>query len=408
MADPGGLAPRSSGVRHLFGSWRVLGLGAVGLAAALTVAAVAAPNRAGEAAERYTPEDAAQVIARVPTRDAAELAARRALTEGDQASAVQLAKLELGRYRRFADPRYLGRAEALLSRWWNEPTPPADVLLLRATIRQALHELPAARRDLDALVAVQPENVDAQLTRAVVATITADYAAARASCAALSARPLIEAACLAPVEGISGRAEAAYAKLASLLPGRVEPATRAWVLTALAALAIMRGDAAAEQHLREALEIDPDDAYARGLLFDVLLETGRTAEGSKLLEHREDVDALLVRLAISEHLLHSTDAARLAGLMRDKIAAAAQRGDRIHLREQARFALLVDGDATHAIRLARANWEVHKELADARLLVEAAVAGRDRQAAAPVLAWRTSTGVRDAWLAARVRTLESL
>lgn len=116
----------------------MLGLGAVGLAAALTVAAVAAPNRAGQAAERYTPEDAAQVIARVPTRDAAELAARRALTEGDQASAVQLAKLELGRYRRFADPRYLGRAEALLSRWWNEPTPPADVLLLRATIRQAL------------------------------------------------------------------------------------------------------------------------------------------------------------------------------------------------------------------------------------------------------------------------------
>lgn len=408
MADPGGPAPRSSGVRQLFGRWRVLGLGAVGLAAALTVAAVAAPDRAGRAAERYQPQDAAQVIARVPTRDASELAARRGLMEGDQASAVQLAKLELGRYRRFSDPRYLGRAQALLARWWKEPTPPADVLLLRATIRQSVHEFSAARKDLDALVALEPESVNAQLTRAVVATITADYAAARESCATLSARPLIEATCMAPVDGIAGRADAAYATLMALLPGRADPAVKTWALTALAELAIMRGDAAAETHLREALELDPDDAYARGLLFDVLLETGRTAEGSKLLERREDVDALLVRLAISEHALHSTDAARLVGLMRDKIAAAAQRGDRIHLREEARFALLVDRDATRAIQIAHDNWDVQKELADARLLVEAAVAGRDRQAAAPVLAWMKTTGVRDAWLDARVRKLEGL
>jgi hypothetical protein len=402
MADPRRPARRSSGVSK----WRVLGLGAVGLAAALTVAAVAAPDRAGRAAARYTPDDAAQVITRVPTREAAELAARRALTEGDQASAVQLAKLELGRYRRFSDPRYLGRAQALLARWWKEPSPPADVLLLRATIRQAVHEFPAARADLDALIAARPEDVNAQLTRAVVATITADYAAARDSCTALAARPLLEATCLAPVEGIAGRADAAYAKLRALLPARTEPAIEAWALTALAELAIMRGDAAAETHLRDALELDPDDAYARGLLFDVLFEANRKGEASKLLERREDVDALLVRLAISEHALRSTDAARLAGLMRDKIAAAAQRGDRIHLREEARFALLVDRDFPRAIQLARDNWDVQKELADARLLVEAAVAGGDRVAAAPVLAWMTATGVRDAWLDARVRTLE--
>lgn len=385
----------------------MLGLGAVGLAAALTVAAVAAPDRAGRAVERYTPDDPAQVITRVPTRDAAELAARRALTEGDQASAVQLAKLELGRYRRFSDPRYLGRAQALLARWWKEPTPPADVLLLRATIRQAVHEFPAARADLDALIAARPEDVNAQLTRAVVATITADYAAARASCTTLSARPLIEATCLAPVEGIAGQADAAYAKLRSLLPVRAEPAIKTWALTALAELAIMRGDPAAEVHLRDALELDPDDAYARGLLFDVLFEAHRNGEASKLLERREDVDALLVRLAISEHALRSTDAPRLAGLMRDKIAAAAQRGDRVHLREEARFALLVDRDVPKAIQIARDNWDVQKELADARLLVEAAVAGGDRAAAAPVLAWMTATGVRDAWLDARVATLEA-
>jgi predicted Zn-dependent protease len=257
------------------------------------------------------------------------------------------------------------------------------------------------------LIALRPTDANAQLTRAVVATITADYAAARASCATL--RPLIQAVCLAPVIGIEGKAERGYVELEQLVSAaRIEPAVEGWALTALAELAIMNGATdKAETHLAKALELDPDDAYARGLLFDVLLETGRTAQASRLLERREDVDALLVRLAISEHQLHSTDAARLAGLMREKIEAAARRGDRIHLREEARFALSVDRDVARAIVIAHDNWNVQKELADARLLVEAAAAGGDREAAAPVLAWMKRTGVRDAWLDARVRKLEA-
>jgi hypothetical protein len=89
--------------------------------------------------------------------------------------------------------------------------------------------------------------------------------------------------------------------------------------------------------------------------------------------------------------------------MRERIAAAAERGDRVHLREEARFALAVDGDAGRAVRLARDNWDVQRELADARLLAETAVAAGDRAAAEPVIAWARATGVRDAvldgWLA---------
>ncbi len=388
----------------------MLALGGIGLAAALTVAAVAAPDRAGRTAERYTPDDAAQVIARVPTRDAAELAARRVLTEapGEVDAAVSLARTELARYHRFSDPRYLGRAQALLAPWWKLADPPADVLLLRATIRQSVHEFPAARADLDRLIALRPDDVNAQLTRAVVATITADYAAARESCATLAARPLIAATCEAPIEGLAGHADAAYDKLAELLPrSRPDAAVKGWALTALAELAIMRGDTdRAEGHLRQALAVDDDDAYARGLLFDILFETHRTADASKLLERREHVDSLLVRLAISEHALRSTDAPRLAGLMRDKIEAAAQRGDRIHLREEARFVLAVDRDPVRALAIAKDNWDVQKELADARLLIEAAAGARDGTAAAAVLAWMKQTGVRDAWLDARVKMLE--
>jgi len=387
----------------------VLSLGAVGLAGALTIAAFAAPDRAARAAERYTPDDPTQVIVRVPARDPDELAARRSLANDpdDAETAVALARLEIQRYHRFSDPRYLGRAQALLAHWWPQVAPPPDVLLLRATIRQSIHQFPAARADLDRLIAIRPDDLQGQLTRAVVATITADYPAARASCAAVAQRPLVRATCEAPLDGIAGHAGTAYERLAAMLPhARVDAGVKGWTLTALAELSIMRGDdRAAERHLHDALELDDDDVYARNLLFDVLVENHRDAEASTLLEGREAIDSHLVRLAISEHALRSTDADRLAGSMRERIAAAALRGDRIHLREEAMFALAVEGDATRALRIARDNWDVQKELADARLLVSCAAAAGDPAAAEPVLAWARRTGVRDAWLAARIRAL---
>jgi hypothetical protein len=161
----------------------------------------------------------------------------------------------------------------------------------------------------------------------------------------------------------------------------------------------MRGDGdAAAAHLRAALALDGEDAYARNLLADVLMATGHSAEASSLLAGREQIDSHLVRRAIAEHELHGRDEGRLIAAMRERIAAAAERGDRIHLREEARFALAVDLDPVRAVRIARDNWGVQKELADARLLAEAAAAAGDPEAAAPVIAWARATGVRDAML----------
>jgi tetratricopeptide (TPR) repeat protein len=279
---------------------------------------------------------------------------------------------------------------------------------LRAEIEQSIHQFPEARSDLDQLTRIRPSDVQAHLTRAVVATITADYAAARDSCRALAAlaSPLVVATCEAPLDAIAGDARDAYAKLARLVgvARSADPGVRGWALTELAELAYMRSDTdAAAAHLAGALALDPDDAYARNLLADVLMATGHTGDASRLLAGREQIDSHLVRRAIAEHDLHGPAADALVAAMRDRIAAAAERGDRIHLREEARFALAVELDAARAVRLARDNWSVQKELADARLLAEAAVGAGDRAAAAPVIAWARATGVRDAtldrWLA---------
>jgi hypothetical protein len=399
----------------------VLGLGAFGLAGALTLAALVAPARDAAAAATYIPSDAAAVVARVPVRDPAELSALRTLAAAPDRIelAVELARADLRRYRTLSDPRFLGRAQATLAPWWGLAEPPHDVLLLRATIRQALHDFAAAMADLDRAIAARPAPevatdeaagarwraaiAQAHLTRAVVATVTADYARARESCAAVGrlAGPLVAAACDAPLDAIAGKADLAYARLGRALAAArgADAEVRGWARTALAELAIVRGDGdAAAAHLRAALAIDAHDAYARNLLADVLLEGGRAAEASALLAGREAIDSHLVRRAIAEHAIGGPDAATLAGAMRERIAAAAARGDRTHLREEARFALAVERDAAAAVRLARDNWAVQQELADARLLAEAAAAARDPEAARPVLAWARANGLRDAQL----------
>jgi hypothetical protein len=84
--------------------------------------------------------------------------------------------------------------------------------------------------------------------------------------------------------------------------------------------------------------------------------------------------------------------------MRDRITAAAERGDRIHMREQARFTAEVDGDGKAALAMAKDNWDVQKELADARLLAECAAAAHDPDGADAVRTWARDTGVKDAQL----------
>jgi hypothetical protein len=73
--------------------------------------------------------------------------------------------------------------------------------------------------------------------------------------------------------------------------------------------------------------------------------------------------------------------------LRARFAASRLRGDRVHLREEARFTLELLGDQRAALALARENWTLQKELADLRLLVESAVAMRDAATLDEVRQW---------------------
>ncbi|HUJ60619.1 MAG TPA: tetratricopeptide repeat protein [Kofleriaceae bacterium] len=370
--------------------------------------AVAPPAAAAVTAQTYpsyAPTDPKSVVAQVARRDPRELAMRAALREDPERVdlATELARADIQRARALQDPRYLGRAQATLARWWAQDDPPPDVLLLRATIRQSLHDFTGARADLDRLIGERPDDAQAQLTLAVVATVTADYPTARQGCARVAelAAPLVATTCIAQIDGVTGHAEPARQALAAeLARGGVDPALRGWAETALAELSIVRGDyAAAAAQLHEVLALDPDDAYGRAALADVLMWTGHPADASALLAGREMIDNLLVRRAIAEHAAHGPAAQKLAQAMRDRIAAAAERGDRVHLREHAMFELEVEGDARRALALALDDWAVQKELADARIVAAAAWAAGDPASAEPVRAWARANGVEDVQLA---------
>lgn len=385
----------------------VFGVGAVGLAVALTAAATLAPAaHAVRAPATIPPPD--RVIALVQPADPARRAAEERAARGDLAAALAVARADVDLARRTADPRYLGHAQAALARWWAEPAPPPAVLILRATIRQSLHDFAGARADLDALLARDPDDAQALLTRAVVAGVVGDRATAARDCAAVTRvlGELYGAACSAPLAAAHGGGPAAFTRLARAIEAARGSAGAAWAQTALAELARANGDdAAAELAFRTALAADPGDVYTQAALADLLLDAGRPAEVVTLLAEAS-ADNLTLRRAIALAATGAPEAGPAIAAIRARVAAAIERGDALHLRERARFYLELEHDPAAALTAARANWDIQREPADARVLLEAAAAAGDRAAAAPVIAWLDAEAIDDAVLARARRALE--
>jgi len=78
----------------------------------------------------------------------------------------------------------------------------------------------------------------------------------------------------------------------------------------------------------------------------------------------------------------------------------------VHEQEESRFALHVLDDPARALKLAVSNWQVQRETRDARVVLEAALATRDRDAAQPVLGWIRESGIEDVTLRNLVHQLE--
>lgn len=353
----------------------------------------------------FVPSSDSQVLATVPARAsdprARELLALRQAWQRapqDLDVAVAYARRCFEEVAAEGDPRHVGHAQAALKPWFGLPDPPAPVRVLRAQILQFDHRFGPALVDLDAVLRQQPDNGDAWAWRTAILMVQADYPAARRSCDGLAAQatPLIATACRAQVDAATGQAAAAAQALRSALaqqPG-ASPEARLWTLTRLAETEERRGAfPAAEAAFRDALALGLPDVYLQAAYADFLLDRGRPAEVLALLKGRGQADVLLLRLALAAKAAGDASAPTHARALADRFAAARQRGDTSHQKEESRFALGVQGDAVRALQLAQRNFAVQKEPADARILLEAALAARQPAAAQPALDWMAGSGI---------------
>jgi Tfp pilus assembly protein PilF len=209
--------------------------------------------------------------------------------------------------------------------------------------------------------------------------------------------------CVAGVDGMSGRLQETYETLLGALrhaPAVTDRSIRSWTLTALADMAERLGRSEwAEDHLRAALELDGEDAYVLAVYADFLLANDRAKEALVLLEGRTRTDPLLLRHALALQARGSRGAKSAIAALGARFEASRKRGDRVHLREEARYALELRHDPEAALALALENWPVQKEPADLRLLVRAARAAGDREALRMAADWMAQTGYEDAVVA---------
>ncbi len=328
----------------------------------------------------------------------------------DLRSALALARLDIELSRAKSDPRYLSYAQAALRAFWDLPTPPTEVLVLRATIRQSVHDFDGALADLDAVLARDASNAQAWITRSVVLAVKGRYEEAKISCQPLPrfAPPLVYVVCETSIDAVTGSAGPAYDRLAATIARTrgLSQAENEWAVSTLGEIAQRLGrDADAEKQFLAALAIDPDDPYVLSAYADLLLDEGRPAAAEKLVRGKTDNDNLLLRLALAEAKTRAKDAEAHAKLLRERFDASHLRGDTVHRREEARFVLGLGDAPAAALALAKANWEVQREPWDVRVLLEAALAAREPTAAAPALDFIEASHMEDPRILALARRL---
>jgi tetratricopeptide (TPR) repeat protein len=368
-------------------------------------------------AKPFVPESDDVVVERLPEKSDPSLASlkrqRAALARApaDPALAAPVARRAIEAARATGDPRFLGQAQAALAPWWFTADAPPAILVLRATLKQSTHDFAGALNDLDRIVAARPSDGQALLTRATVLTVQGRYAEAERDCARLAsiANELVATTCSAGPASLSGAAAEADRTLMRALArsSTADPGLKAWAYTLAAEVAARRGEFVdAEAHFQAALVLDRRDSYLLGAYADFLLDRQRAEDVVDLLRNETTNDALFLRLVLAE--------ARLAGPMPDaqatftahrselsaRFEAARRRGDIVHRREEARYALALEGDIRRALALALANWAVQREPADLRLLAEAARSARDTTALATVDRWIEAHRLEDVTLAA--------
>src|SRR4029453_7684557 len=219
------------------------------------------------------------------------IAALAAQSGAGQSERIARARALISEGRTTGDPRTLGYAEAVLA----QAEPDDSVLVLRATIEQSRHRFSEARALLDRVLARNPRDLQALLTRSTIGVVTGDYASATAGCRALAVvHGEAGMICLAQVELVSGDLDRAGRTL-SLAVRRSDGSLLAWALALQGQLFEQEGATrSAIVAYRTSLQIN-DELVTRLSLADALLDDSQFDAVEQLLRDAPAADGALLR-----------------------------------------------------------------------------------------------------------------
>ena len=343
-----------------------------------------------------TPGLDAEVVERLPERVSAAPATPQA--------AATTAQRWITLSRETADPRYLGRAQAALARWWGQADAPADLLVLQATVEQGRHEFSAARATLERALQTNPAQVQGWLTLATLERVAARYEAAEAACrnVARYGAALYATACLLETRSLQGQHDAArngFTALRQQVAGNA--AQRAWIGSLLAESEERAGrDDAADAAYRRSLA-DVPDGYTALAYADQLLRRNRASAALDVLRHQPDSDSVLLRRAQALRLMGDAAWQPLVRDLEARFAANAARGEGLdaHARERALLALWLQGQPAAAWKAARTNLSLQKEPLDWWLALQTSEQSGDAAAHQAVRQALQQAGLQDVRLA---------
>ena len=325
----------------------------------------------------------------------------------DEHAAIAAAKGYLELARSQGDARYAGRAVGVLQAWESSSTEttPTAVLVMRATVAQFLHDFDGAESILKTALSREPENAQAWITLATILRVRGRYTESDAACRSLRnvGPALYGVACLAENAGLRGEHAAARGALQELLAapslqGSKNAGTRQWLLTSVAEIEELAGRPAdADTAYRQALETERS-GYLLLAYSDFLQRRNRASEVPALLANEPRSDAVLLRLAAARRRGSGEALSPDARELQARFEAAALRPGTTtgHAREEALFALDVQGDPRQALALARLNVQLQREPIDMLLFARAAVAAQDEAARREVKTLLQKTGLKDA------------
>lgn len=364
------------------------------------------------AAAPFTPAGDNEVVERLPSgnndpsvRRVESLRKQLAARPDDATLRLEIARRYFDLAMAQGDPRYVGYASAAIAPLAQFAAGDAGYWTVRGLIQQYSHDFDSALQSLAKARELDPQATEPTAWRSAIYMVQANYDGALAECTRLVplAHPLHAQGCTAYVQASTGQLAPAYEALGKSLvaAGPVAPELALWARTRLAEMAVrLQRWPEAEAHFKEALQLGVTDQFLLGAYADFLLQQKRPAEAVKLLADWERSDILLLRLALAGRALSDSRAAGWAAQLRDRFAAAARRGDRLHEQEAARFELDIEGNPGKALALAVRNYERQKEPRDAEILLRAALAAKDAKPAQPALAWLRTHGYQDPALSA--------